>query len=272
MATATEVNIPAHLSESQKYALDLLSNLDLEDLALLKGVLKLGEPAAIGPTTIDGLVAKCAELDMPLTKSGVNKFKKNHGLGNTGASEGVIGKQTAEAMFHAIITLSGKQAFTFPFTELPSADWTTGVRRFAANRPGPRAHAGCDLYFPAGTPIHAVGDGTVIQSYFFFAGTHALEVDHGDFIVRYGEIQANPPVKAGAKVRRGDVIAKVGHLVGISVPSDMLHFEMYDKTAKGPLTVTSSATKRRSDGVPFMRRKDLMDPTPFLNDWKDQLP
>jgi len=165
--------------------------------------------------------------------------------------------------------------FLFPFPTLPAADWVHSPRAFASNRNnGLRAHAGCDLYFPKGTGIHAIADGTVIRvPYPFYCQTFALEVDHGDFLARYGEIQAKTTVKQGDKVRAGQQIAMVGHLIGIQVPSDMLHFELYDKSLSGPLTITdTSRSKKRSDGVPFMRRKDLIDPTASLNKWQAQFP
>jgi len=139
---------------------------------------------------------------------------------------------------------------------------------------GLRAHAGCDLYFEKGTWIHAIGDGTVTRGpYPFYRQTFALEVDHGDFLARYGEIQAKTTVKEGDTVLAGEQIATVGHLVGVQVPSDMLHLELYDKSASGPLTITDAArSKKRSDGIPFMRRKDLIDPTARLNQWQGQLP
>ncbi len=167
-----------------------------------------------------------------------------------------------------------KEAEYFPLAKLPTADWTHGARRFAANRSGgARAHAGCDLYFPQGTPIYAVADGKVtLGPYFFYNGTYALEVDHGSFIARYGEVQQATLVKKGDKVKAGQKIARVGHLVGITVPSDMLHFELFGKKAEGPLTVPVGQSKKRADGVPFLRRKDLLDPTPFLDKWSKQLP
>jgi len=80
-------------------------------------------------------------------------------------------------------------------------------------------------------------------------------------------------VKKGDKVHAGQQIAKVGHLIGITVPSDMLHFELYDKSASGPLTITDPArSKKRADGIPFMRRADLIDPTSSLNQWQARFP
>jgi murein DD-endopeptidase MepM/ murein hydrolase activator NlpD len=138
---------------------------------------------------------------------------------------------------------------------------------------GARLHAGCDLYFPKGSPIHAVADGVVTRGpYPFYCETFALEIDHGPFLARYGEIQSKTEVIAGATVRAGQKIASVGHLIGIHVPSDMLHFELYDKSLSGPLTVASDSGSAMMNGVPFMRRKDLIDPTLKLNQWRENLP
>jgi murein DD-endopeptidase MepM/ murein hydrolase activator NlpD len=165
--------------------------------------------------------------------------------------------------------------FFFPFLTLPASDWICSPRAFASDRNnGLRAHAGCDLYFQKGTWICAIGDGTVTRGpYPFYCETFALEVDHGDFLARYGEIQARTTVKEGDRIYAGQQIAKVGHLVGIRVPSDMLHLELYDKSASGPLTITDPArSKKRPDGTPFMRRTDLMDPTSRLNKWQARFP
>ena len=131
------------------------------------------------------------------------------------------------------------------------SDWTHSPRAFGSNRNnGRRAHAGCDLYFEKGTWIYAIADGTVTRGpYPFYCETFALEVDHGEFLARYGEIQKTTTVKEGDRVHAGQQIAKVGHLIGIQVPSDMLHLELYDKSASGPLTITdANRSKKRSDG------------------------
>src|SRR5262249_16826060 len=165
--------------------------------------------------------------------------------------------------------------FFFPFPSLPKSDWTHSPRSFGSNRNnGRRAHAGCDLYFEKGTWIYAIADGTVTRGpYPFYCETFALEVDHGEVLARYGEIQKTTTGKEGDRVHAGQQIAKVGHLIGIQVPSDMLHFELYDKSASGPLTITdANRSKKRSDGIPFMRRRDLIDPTSRLDQWHVRLP
>lgn len=160
----------------------------------------------------------------------------------------------------------------FPFKNLPSVSWTEGMRRFGASRSnGKRAHAGCDLYFPVGTIIHAITSGTVtLGPYAFYDGTYALEIDHGAFLARYGEIQKQALVKAGDHVSAGQPIARVGKLH--SIINSMLHLELYDKSAQGGLTVKNSQTKKTAGGVPFWRRRDLIDPTPKLNEWKTKRP
>jgi murein DD-endopeptidase MepM/ murein hydrolase activator NlpD len=90
-------------------------------------------------------------------------------------------------------------------------------------------------------------------------------------VIRYGEIKPDCTLRKGEQVKAGQVIARVGLLVGIQVPSAMLHIEMYDGSASAPLTAPESASARRADGVPFLRRADLIDPTPFLNTWRTRL-
>lgn len=196
--------------------------------------------------------------------------------------DGVI--QPDSDTWHALVHVTGASDMPaqqpndppccFPFPVVPNYSWEERPRAFASPRAGgSRLHAGCDLYFPRGTPMHAVADGTVVRGpYPFYCETFALEIDHGSFIARYGEIQSITDVRAGDSVHAGQKIAKVGHLVGIQVPSDMLHFELYDKSRTGPLTVGSNAASAIRNGVPFMRRKDLIDPTSRLNQWKTNLP
>lgn len=161
----------------------------------------------------------------------------------------------------------------FPFTKVPQLDWTHDIRRFGARRSGgARAHAACDLYFPVGTTIHAITSGTVRDDpREFYQGTDALEIDHGSFIARYGEIKkGSSTLRKGDRVSPGQPIAQVGKLNKIT--NSMLHLELYDKTADGPLTVKNNSTKKDANGVPFMRRRDLIDPTEKLNEWKNNLP
>jgi len=154
-----------------------------------------------------------------------------------------------------------QDSFTFPLSGPALANYTEPPRSFGACRDDcTRRHAAADLYAATGTPIRSIGSGEVIDFYEFYLGTYALVVDHGDFIVRYGEIKGSLPqgVRVGSKIIQGQTIAYVGRLVGLN--QDMLHFERFAGWAQGPLTVNGN--------YPYQRRKDLVDPTRDLLDWK----
>lgn len=144
----------------------------------------------------------------------------------------------------------------YPLTVKATANYHDGARRFGSNRSNGRKHAGIDLYAPAGTTVRAMADGKVIAIYPFYCETYAVEVDHGVFIARYGEIdkqKVNIFVARGSTVKRGEKLGIVGKLVGIKVPSNMLHLEIYETTSASALTVRGNP--------PYQRRKDLIDPT-----------
>jgi murein DD-endopeptidase MepM/ murein hydrolase activator NlpD len=244
---------------------------------LLKRAAQTLQAPQLNPKAADGRIARSPDTSNTVTA--IEAFQSRF----TSSVDGVI--EPDSQTWHALLEAAGElqqpdispepHGFFFPFPMLPASDWIQPPRAFASNRSnGARAHAGCDLYFEKGTWIHAIADGTVtLGPYPFYCETFALEVDHGDFLARYGEIQAITVVKQGDRVRAGEQIAKVGHLVGIQVPSEMLHLELYDKSASGPLTITDATrSKKRPDGIPFMRRTDLIDPTASLNQWQSQLP
>ncbi|MFW7381111.1 MAG: M23 family metallopeptidase [Oligoflexus sp.] len=150
--------------------------------------------------------------------------------------------------------------FTFPFSGPADAKYTEAPRSFGSCRSNcTRLHAAADLYGLIGRPIYAVGAGSVIDFHYFYDGTYALVVNHGDFIVRYGEIGQSLPqgIAVGSQVRAGQLIAYVGDL--ISLNQSMLHFERFSGKATGPLTVR--------DNPPYQRRSDLENPTADLIAW-----
>jgi len=152
------------------------------------------------------------------------------------------------------------QHLLFPLSAKPSESYTTGIRAFSSSRSrGNRKHAGVDLYAAKGTPIRAMKDGIVLQYYKFYLGTQALEIDHGDMVVRYGEIsRVAAGIIPGANVKRGQVIAYVGELTFKSGNKmSMLHLEAYKGTLTGTLTVRAAQ--------PYQRRGDLLDPTKLLD-------
>ena len=134
--------------------------------------------------------------------------------------------------------------------------------RFGAPRDGGRRHGGVDLAAAVGTDVFAVGDGVVIEAAGGFDkyGTSVISIEHGDFydedycIVRYGE-GGMPMVRVGDAVSQGDLIAKVGKQPG----GTQLHLEMYDGTDSGKFL--------QPNNLPYKRRSDIIDPTPFMDSW-----
>jgi murein DD-endopeptidase MepM/ murein hydrolase activator NlpD len=146
----------------------------------------------------------------------------------------------------------------FPLRFRPKESYHEHPRCFGnAREGGHRSHAGCDLYGLPGTDILAVEDGVVLRTgYQFYLSSVAIDIQHASGVIRYCELgQISESLKIGSTVRAGQVIAKIGQLKGL--PLSMLHLEMYTGNASGPLS--------NFQVPPYERRKDLMDPTPFLD-------
>lgn len=157
----------------------------------------------------------------------------------------------------------------FPLSFLPSSGFYkgSGKRWFGSSRDGGRKHAACDLIAKKGTPIYAVAPGLVLDKHYFYHDTWALVVDHIHFIVRYGEIDKTlaEGVAVGTSVSEGQHIANVGLLSG---GSSMLHFEMYNGDGVGNFTKKSNhGNYLYVPSANYQRREDLLDPTPYLEEW-----
>lgn len=250
---------------------------------MLRGASMLLHDPQVDPGSIDGAISRSAQKSRTVEaiKAFQGRFMTSpDGLVSVGGrtwrelvavlSHGAEGQPAEEKPEPS----DGKRKFFFPLNPAPKDSWTAPPRCYGSRRAkGARAHAGCDLYAAVGTTVYAITDGTVVRGPVpFYAQTYAIEIDHGDFLARYGEVQGTAFVRQGDHVKAGQPIAKVGRLVGISVPSAMLHLELYDKSAHGPLTVPAAQSARTKDGRPFLRRKDLIDPQPKLEQWKKNLP
>ncbi len=131
-------------------------------------------------------------------------------------------------------------------------------RFIGASRGGARTHAGIDLYAKHRDIVVAVADGEVKSFRWFTQGTFALVIDHGDFVMNYGEVArdsltqyrlATPLFRDGDRVkpfigishgsRRAREFPFIGPLgstvtagqpiarVGLLSRSSMLHTEFY---------------------------------------------
>jgi murein DD-endopeptidase MepM/ murein hydrolase activator NlpD len=143
------------------------------------------------------------------------------------------------------------------FLKVPAA-------KFGSGRKNGRRHAGCDLYVPEGTPVRAVAKGIIRNDLSsFYEGTASLVVDHHYFMIRYGELSFEPPIKSGVYFNPSSGEVEEGRILGYVKRTKyiipMLHFEMYSGKGKGNLTVRSN--------MPTQRRSDLMDPTDWLIEW-----
>ncbi len=153
--------------------------------------------------------------------------------------------------------------YCFPFTSPPAVSWNTGGRKFGAARKGTRRrHGGCDIIKPVGTIIHAVSDGVLVhEETYFYSSTYYVTYQHGNILVRYGEImRRSNGKKKGSKVKKGEPIAKVGRL---DSGSSMLHIEIFTKG--------SLHTGLRAETMPYQRRSDVTDPDPYLQVWVKNL-
>ena len=125
-------------------------------------------------------------------------------------------------------------------------------------------HAAVDIGAPAGTPIRAVDWGVVMElsGSGFYAGTGVIGINHPMFIARYAEIKPAKGLVIGTSVMQGQVI---GEIIAANNKdrTQMLHFEMFNGTERGSLTDRSVK--------PHERRKDVIDPTPFVMAWADEL-
>jgi len=137
---------------------------------------------------------------------------------------------------------------------------------------GSRAHTGIDLRARKGDTVLAVDDGTIVSFYHFYRNTFALFINHGSYIVNYGEVDKNSldrfglvspwgntskndskksTGQNGSTVKAGQPIAIVGKMYR----SSMLHFEMY----------SSGKTNQPWVGFPSGSAPSrLLDPTNFL--------
>lgn len=101
-------------------------------------------------------------------------------------------------------------------------------------------HAGIDLAGPIGTPIYATADGVVDRAQWANGYGNLVEISHGKGIqTRYGHL-SKILVQAGQRVKRGDLIAKMGS-TGRSTGSH-LHYEVrLDGRAVNPIPFLQSS-------------------------------
>lgn len=176
-----------------------------------------------------------------------------------------VSTQNGEDRSESAVSTQTAGDFIFPTFQRPTDSYRTGSRAFGAGRKtkkgGRRAHAACDLYRTNAEVVRVVADGSVIRGpYYFYQGTHAVEVRHADFIARYGEIYGS--ALARGKVSKGQKIAKIKR-VNSGCCKPMLHFETYSNE-KSTASLSVPINKKN----PYGRRTDLFNPTSMLRTWE----
>lgn len=116
------------------------------------------------------------------------------------------------------------------------------MRRFHPVLKVARPHLGVDYAAPTGTPIHVIGDGTVIKKGYHGGAGNMLQIRHNSsYMTAYKHLSRFASgLKVGSKVRQGQVIGYVGS-TGLSTGAH-LHFEMWQNSRYvDPLRVVAPA-------------------------------
>lgn len=109
-------------------------------------------------------------------------------------------------------------SFLKPFTSPLNKGYIVTSEFGLRNKPTEKAsknHKGIDFGVPIGTPVKAIGNGTITIAGRVGNYGIAVYIDHGiingqKYISEYGHL-SNTSVKAGQKVRQGQIIAKTGN-------------------------------------------------------------
>jgi murein DD-endopeptidase MepM/ murein hydrolase activator NlpD len=144
--------------------------------------------------------------------------------------------------------------YVFPVGGPAPHDYGEAAAKFGADRYG-HAHQGQDVFAKPGTPLLAVRDGIVLdggggKSFYAYGGGNALVIygpaDDRSYV--YLHMLEPSPLRAGDKVRAGQVVGQVGCTGSCYGPH--LHFEI------------------RRGKVAYGHEGKPIDPLPYLRQWE----
>lgn len=176
-----------------------------------------------------GLRILAAELTNAGQKFTAIYFEKQHGEGNYYNAEG---RSLARSFLRFPLEFS---AITSHFTE----------SRFHPILRTNLPHTGVDFAAQRGTPVRAVGDGTVTEAGWNGGYGKAIDIKHDStYMSRYAHLDSFAQgIQAGVAIKKGDVIGYVGSTGRSTGPH--LHFELYkDQQYINPLSVDFPADER----------------------------
>lgn len=84
-----------------------------------------------------------------------------------------------------------------------------GLRRVFNGQPR-NPHGGLDFAVPAGTPVSAPADGTVLDTGNYFFNGNTVFVDHGQGLITAYMHLSQTAVSRGQPVKRGEILGRVG--------------------------------------------------------------
>jgi murein DD-endopeptidase MepM/ murein hydrolase activator NlpD len=146
--------------------------------------------------------------------------------------------------------------YPLEFTRITSAFSTSRFHPILKKR---RPHLGVDFAAPTGTPVRAVGNGTIKLSGWKGGFGRHVEIDHGgELVSAYSHLRGiHPSVKRNSRVKRGQVIGWVGQSGLATGPH--LHFGIFEKGRYvNPLRLRQAPAAVNVDPVAFREiRTDL---------------
>ncbi|MBX7481775.1 M23 family metallopeptidase [Qipengyuania qiaonensis] len=110
---------------------------------------------------------------------------------------------------------------------------------------GRRNHKGVDLAAPIGTPIYATADGYVSKAEWFSSYGKYVSIEHGASLQTRFAHMSDIAVKAGSRVKKGDLIGYVGSTGRSTGPH--LHYEVrIDGKAVNPVPYMVESEAQRA--------------------------
>ena len=110
---------------------------------------------------------------------------------------------------------------------------------------GRRNHKGVDLAAPVGTPIYATADGYVSKAEWFSSYGKYVSIEHGANLQTRFAHMSDIAVKAGTRIKKGDIIGYVGSTGRSTGPH--LHYEVrVDGQAVNPVPYMVESEAQRA--------------------------
>ena len=104
------------------------------------------------------------------------------------------------------------------------------VDTFTASRSGGRSHGAIDIMAPRGSRVLSATDGTVERLHYSSLGgiTAYVRSTDGNWVYYYAHLDSYAPgLEAGQRIRRGDLIGRVGSTGNAQAAWPHLHFAVY---------------------------------------------